>query len=88
MSHASPRSTRSPRHEPAPPPQSFELLQAVYARRARPELGVRRGECGTVVEVFERPRRAYYVEFVGEDGATRAEGAFTAEELAASPPAP
>jgi hypothetical protein len=88
MSRAPPRSTRSPEHEPTSSARGFELLQAVYARRARPELGVRRGECGTVVEVFERPRRAYYVEFVGEDGATRAEGAFTAEELAASPPAP
>ena len=88
MSHASPRSTRSPsRERPAPPP-AFELLQAVYVRHARPDVGVRGGERGTVVEVFERPGLAYYVEFVAEDGTTRAEGAFTADELAASPPAP
>jgi uncharacterized protein DUF4926 len=85
MSHASPRSTRSPRRERAGPPQSFELLQVVYVRHARPDVGVQRGECGTVVELFERPNRAYYVEFVNEDGTTRAEGAFTAEELAGSP---
>jgi hypothetical protein len=63
-------------------------LQLVYLRRARPDLGIARGACGTIVEVFDRPRRAYYVEFVGEDGATLAEGAFTADELSAAPPAP
>jgi hypothetical protein len=60
----------------------------VYARHARPDLGVQRGECGTIIEVFEQPRRAYYVEFVNDDGTTRAEGAFTADELAVSPRLP
>lgn len=84
MSHASPRSTRFPRAERARLP-SFELLQTVYVRHARPDLGVRRGECGTIVEMFDQPRRAYYVEFVAEDGATRAEGAFTPDELSVTP---
>jgi len=89
MSHASLRSTPSPEGGAVrPPPQSFELLQAVYVRHARPDLGVQRGECGTIVEVFEQPRRAYYVEFVNDDGMTRAEGAFTADELTVLPPAP
>lgn len=68
-------------------PQSFELLQVVCMRHARPDLDVQRGEVGTIVEVFEEPRRAYYVEFVNDDGTTRAEGAFTADELAVAPPA-
>lgn len=84
MSHASPRSTRSPTAERTRPPV-LELLQVVYARQARPDLGVRRGECGTVVEVFDEPRRAYYVEFVGDDGTTRAEGAFIPDELSVVP---
>jgi hypothetical protein len=60
----------------------------VYAREHRPDLGVTKGDAGTIVEVLDRPQRAYYVEFVNEDGTTRAEGAFTAGELNASPPAP
>lgn len=84
MSHASPRSTRSPTDERTRPP-GLELLQVVYARQARPDLGVRRGECGTVVEVFDEPRRAYYVEFVADDGTTHAEGAFTPDELSVAP---
>jgi Domain of unknown function (DUF4926) len=88
MSHASPRSTPSPRRERSTPPQGFELLQVVYAREARPDLGVHKGDSGTIVEVFDQPHRAYYVEFVNDDGTTRAEGAFTASELAVAPPAP
>ena len=65
---------------------AFELLQVVHVRDAHPELGLARGACGTVVEVFERPRRAYCVEFVADDGATRAEGAFTPDQLSATPP--
>jgi hypothetical protein len=54
MSHASPRSTPSSKGGSVrPPPQSFELLQAVYVRHARLDLGVQRGECGTIVEVFD-----------------------------------
>jgi hypothetical protein len=90
MSHASPRSIPSTRPEPPSPrpPQDLELLQVVYLRRDSPELGLGRGARGTIVEVFERPRRAYYVEFVDSDGRTTAEGAFTADELSAVPPAP
>jgi hypothetical protein len=88
MSHASSHSTPTPRRERSAQPRSFELLQVVYARRAHPDLGVRKGDSGTVVEVFDRPHRAYYVEFVNDDGTTRAEGAFAAADLAASPPPP
>ena len=88
MSHASPHSTPPPRRGRSAPPQGFELLQVVYVRQAHPELGVRKGDSGTIVEVFDQPHRAYYVEFVNDDGTTRAEGAFTVSELAVSPPAP
>jgi hypothetical protein len=73
--------------QPPAPPRGFELLQVVHARKARPDLGVRKGDSGTIVEVFDRPHRAYYVEIVNDDGTTRAEGAFTAGDLIASPPA-
>jgi hypothetical protein len=83
MSHVSPRSIPSTRSKPVSPrpPQNPEFLQVVYTRRDRPELGVRRGTRGTIVEVFERPHRAYYVELVDSEGRTTSEGAFTADEL-------
>jgi hypothetical protein len=53
MSHASSRSTPTPRPERSDPSRNFELLQVVYARRARPDLGVCKGDSGTIVEVFD-----------------------------------
>ena len=86
MPHASPRSTPSAKHGDTAPTQGFDLLQLVHLRQAHPDLGVREGDRGTIVELFDLPHRAYYVEFVDEDGTTRAEGVFTADELAAVPP--
>ena len=46
--------------------------QPVYLREPLPQIGLSRGAVGAVVMVFTRPRLAYEVKFVGEDGATRA----------------
>ncbi len=70
------------------PPPRFELLQVVYVRDAHPALGLARGECGTIVEALERPYPAYLVEFVENDGATKAEAVFPPEQLSAAPPPP
>ena len=90
MSRGSPRSTPSDDAgaQDRRRREAFDLLQVVYVRDAHPELGLAKGECGTVVEVFDRPHRAYYVEFVADDGATRAEGAFTPDQLSATPSPP
>jgi hypothetical protein len=64
------------------------LLQVIYVRRAHPALGLAKGECGTIVEIFERPDTAYLVEFINEDGSTRIEAAFNPDQLSATPPPP
>ena len=46
--------------------------QAVYLREPLVQFGLARDAVGAVVMVFTRPRLAYEVEFVDEDGATRA----------------
>jgi hypothetical protein len=69
-------------------PPRFELLQVVYVRDAHPGLGVAKGECGTIVEMFETPDTAYLVEFIDDDGATKAEAAFAPDQLSATPPPP
>ena len=70
------------------PPPRFELLQVVYVRDAHPDLGVVKGECGTVVETLAEPDTAYLVEFIDDDGGTKAEAAFTPDQLSATPPPP
>jgi len=79
------RSARaSSRREAAP---SFAELQTVYILAARPDLGLDRGESGTIVHaVHDADAPAYLVEFVGDDGHTRAEAFFTPDQLSTTPP--
>jgi hypothetical protein len=70
------------------PPPRFELLQVVYVREAHPGLGSLKGEAGTVVELLEQPYPACLVEFINDDGSTKAEAAFTPDQLSAAPPPP
>jgi hypothetical protein len=90
MSQGSPRPIRSSerRRRPSEPPPRFELLQVVYLREAHPGLGLVRGECGTIVETLERPYPAYLVEFIEDDGSTKAEAVLAPEQLSAVPPPP
>lgn len=46
------------------------LLDIVELTEDLPQYAVKRGERGTVVEVFETPEEAYILEFVDEEGAS------------------
>ena len=58
--------------------------QAVYLSEPLIQLGLPRGAVGAVVMVFTRPRLAYEVEFVDEDGKTRALATLTPEQISAA----
>jgi Domain of unknown function (DUF4926) len=75
MSHGSPRPIRSDRRggQRIRRPPRFELLQVVYVRDAHPDLGLVKGESGTIVETLDIPDAAYLAEFINDDGSTRAE---------------
>jgi hypothetical protein len=63
-------------------------LQVVYIRAAVPDLNLTKGECGTIVETLDRPDEAYLVEFIEDDGTTKAEAVLLPDELSATPPPP
>ncbi len=63
----------------------FGLLDVVYLRVPHPEVELQRGACGTVVEVFDAPRRAYEVEFSDARGRTLAQITLDPTELSAAP---
>jgi hypothetical protein len=44
------------------------LLDIVELIEDLPEYAIRRGERGTVVEVFDNPEEAYILEFVDDEG--------------------
>jgi Domain of unknown function (DUF4926) len=79
MSPGSPRRTSSATGRRRT--RRFRALERVQLRRDLPEHGLKRGECGTVVHVFETAE-AYLVEFVSPaDGSTRALAELTPDHL-------
>jgi len=59
----------------------FSELEPVIAVRDFPEEGIKSGSIGTVVVVFCSPVEAYEVEFVNDDGTTKAMFAIRPEDL-------
>lgn len=51
---------------------AYKELDEVYAPEALPEIEVRHGDRGVVVEVFDRPTRAVMVEYTDSEGQTKA----------------
>lgn len=50
----------------------YKELDEVYAPEPLPEIGVRSGDRGVVVEVFDLPTRAVMVEYADSEGQTKA----------------
>ena len=74
-------------------PHRFHDLEDVVLLCDVPDKGLKSGEAGTIVHVFdiaqdaaEEASEAYYVEFTHEDGSTRALVAVTADQIRAEAP--
>jgi hypothetical protein len=59
----------------------MDLLDVVALVDPRPEDGLAAGAVGTIVHIFDRPRRAYEVEFVDDDGMTVATATLLPEQI-------
>ena len=59
----------------------FKELEAVKTLKDFPKEGIRMGDVGTIVIAFTTPKEAYEVEFVNNDGSTRAMFAILPEDL-------
>ena len=84
MSHAS-RPRTSSASGSRRRPRRYRELECVKLRRDVPEYGLKCGEEGTIVHIFETAH-AYLVEFVSpEDGSTRAELEVTPDDILPAP---
>ena len=59
----------------------MELYDTVELVTDLPDEGLTAGAVGAVVHVFEKPRRAYEVEFADENGRTIAQVALAPEQV-------
>jgi hypothetical protein len=60
---------------------NMKLLDRVRLLRDIPLRNLKRGMTGTIVEVFDKPNRAYEVEFSDENGVTVAQLALQPSEI-------
>jgi hypothetical protein len=66
------------------PPRRYRDLDSVQLNEDRPDLGLKAGEVGTIVHVFDTAD-AYLVEFINDDGSTKAEVELTPQQIRPSP---
>jgi hypothetical protein len=66
------------------PPPRFRELEHVALLYDMPEKSLKRGEDGTIVHAFD-DAEAYIVEFVNEDGSTRALVEVTTDQICLIP---
>ena len=59
----------------------FNELEVVKTLKDFPENGIKSGEIGTIVAAFTSPNEAYEVEFVNNDGTTKAMFAIIPENI-------
>jgi len=59
----------------------FKELEVVKTLKDFPEKGIKIGDVGTIVMAFTVPNEAYEVEFVDDDGTTKAMFAILPEDL-------
>ncbi len=52
---------------------TFKLFDRIRLKENIPNEIVKKGMLGTIIEVFETPRKAFEVEFVDDGGRTRAQ---------------
>ena len=63
------------------PPRRFHDLEDVVLLCDFPDKGLKSGDAGTIVHVFDTTDEAYYVEFVNDDGSARAMVAVKADQI-------
>ena len=59
----------------------FKELDSVKTLQALPAKGIAAATVGTIVEVFDKPSRAYMVEFADDDGETLAMPTLRADQI-------
>lgn len=61
---------------------SFELYEVVKILEDNPSEGVKRGDIGTIIMIYETPNKAYEVEIVDEKGRVKFQGVYHSNQIA------
>ncbi|WP_144470955.1 DUF4926 domain-containing protein [Bacillus pumilus] len=60
---------------------SFELYETVKVLENDLNEGIKKGDIGTIIMVYDVPNEAYEVEFVDEKGRVRCQGVYLSNQI-------
>jgi len=60
---------------------SFEVYETVLVLEDDPNEGIKKGDIGTIIMVYDTPNKAYEVEFVDEEGRVRYQGVYLSNQI-------
>ncbi|MEZ0118558.1 UNVERIFIED_ORG: ATP-dependent exoDNAse (exonuclease V) alpha subunit [Heyndrickxia coagulans] len=59
----------------------FEVYDTVIVLEDDPNEGIKKGDIGTIIMVYDTPNKAYEVEFVDEEGRVKYQGVFLSNQI-------
>ncbi|PAE87365.1 DUF4926 domain-containing protein [Shouchella clausii] len=60
---------------------SFEVYETVKVKEDKPDEGIKKGDIGTIIMVYDTPNKAYEVEFVDEEGRVKYQGVYLSNQI-------
>lgn len=61
---------------------SFDVYETVKVLEDDPNEGIKKGDIGTIIMVYDTPNNAYEVEFVDEEGRVKYQGVYLSNQIA------
>ncbi|KGR88904.1 DUF4926 domain-containing protein [Lysinibacillus odysseyi] len=61
---------------------SFDVYETVKVLEDDPHEGIKKGDIGTIIMVYDTPNNAYEVEFVDEEGRVKYQGVYLSNQIA------
>lgn len=60
---------------------NYEVYETVKVLEDEPNEGIKKGDIGTIIMIYDTPNEAYEVEFVDEEGRIKYQGVYLSNQI-------
>ena len=60
---------------------NYEVYETVKVLEDEPKEGIKKGDIGTIIMIYDTPNEAYEVEFVDEEGRVKYQGVYLSNQI-------
>lgn len=60
---------------------NYEVYETVKVLEDEPNEGIKKGDIGTIIMIYDTPNEAYEVEFVDEEGRVKYQGVYLSNQI-------